>query len=51
VTLQPFKLDINTFCGKMQMWADGKKLRTRIPTGVRLYRAVLSIDGEIEINK
>ena len=22
VTLQPFKLDINTFCGKMQMWAD-----------------------------
>jgi len=27
VTIQPFKLDINTFCGKMQMWADGKKLR------------------------
>jgi hypothetical protein len=51
VTLQPFKLDINTFCGKMQMWADGKRLRTRIPTGARLYRAVLSIDGEIEINK
>ena len=22
VTLQPFKLDINTFCGKMQMWAE-----------------------------
>ena len=43
VTLQPFKLDINTFCGKMQMWADGKKLRTRIPIGTRLCRAVLSI--------
>ena len=27
VTLQPFKLDINTFCGQMQMWADGRKLR------------------------
>ena len=51
VTLQPFKLDINTFCGKMQMWADGKRLRTRIPTGARLCRTVLSNDGEIEINK
>ena len=27
VTIQPFKLDINTFCGQMRMWADGKKLR------------------------
>ena len=27
VTLQPFKLDINTFCGKMQMWAEGRVSR------------------------
>ena len=26
VVCQPFKIDINTFCGKMDMWADGKKL-------------------------
>ena len=26
VTLQPFKLDINTFCGKMQMWAAPSSL-------------------------
>ena len=26
VTFQPFTLDINTFSGKMQMWADGCKL-------------------------
>ena len=30
VTLQPFKLNINTFCGKMQMWANGKKLKPGI---------------------
>ena len=27
VILQPFTIDINTFCGKMEMWADGKKCR------------------------
>ena len=26
ITLQPFTIDINTFNGKMEMWADGKKL-------------------------
>ena len=37
VTLQPFKLDINTFCGKMEMWADGKKLRAGIDFSMREY--------------
>lgn len=49
VTLQPFKLDINTFCGKMQMW--GEKVVDKpiiwvtpeacLPTGTRLRRAIL----------
>ena len=37
VTLQPFKLDINTFCGQMQIWADGKKLRAGIDFSMREY--------------
>ena len=30
VILQPFTIDINTFCGKMEMWADGKKLKAGV---------------------
>ena len=26
VSLQPFTIDINTFPGRMELWADGKKL-------------------------
>ena len=37
VTLQPFKLDINTFCSKMQMWADGKKLQPGVDFSMREY--------------
>ena len=37
VTLQPFKLDINTFCGQMEMWADGKKLRAGVDFSMREY--------------
>ena len=37
VTLQPFTLDINTFCGKMNMWADGKKLRAGVDFSMREY--------------
>ncbi len=37
VSLQPFKLDINTFCGQMEMWADGKKLRAGIDFSMREY--------------
>ena len=37
VTIQPFKLDINTFGGQMEMWADGKKLRAGIDFSMREY--------------
>ena len=37
VYIQPFKIDINTFCGKMEMWADGKKLRPGIDFSMREY--------------
>ena len=28
VVCQPFTIDINTFCGSMKLWADGKRLTT-----------------------
>lgn len=37
IIIQPFKLDINTFCGKMEMWADGKKLRAGVDFSMREY--------------
>lgn len=37
VTIQPFKLDINTFCGRMKMWADGRQLRAGIDFSKREY--------------
>ncbi len=37
VYIQPFKIDINTFCGKMEMWADGKKLRAGVDFSMREY--------------
>ena len=37
VTIQPFKLDINTFCGRMKMWADGRQLRAGIDFSMREY--------------
>ena len=37
VTLQPFTIDINTFCGKMEMWADGKKLQAGVDFSMREY--------------
>ena len=37
VTIQPFKLDINTFCGRMKMCADGKKLRAGVDFSMREY--------------
>ena len=47
VTLQPFKLDINTFCGKMQMWTDGKKLRAGVDFSMREYSP--GVHGEFPI--
>lgn len=37
VALQPFTIDINTFNGKMDMWADGKKLRAGVDFSMREY--------------
>ena len=37
VTLQPFTIDINTFCGKMEMQADGKKLTAGVDFSMREY--------------
>ena len=37
VMLQPFTIDINTFPGKMEMWADGKKLKPGVDFSMREY--------------
>ena len=37
IYIQPFKIDINTFCGKMEMRADGKKLRPGVDFSMREY--------------
>ena len=37
VTLQPFTIDINTFSGKMEMWADGRKLTPGLDFSMREY--------------
>ena len=37
VVYQPFTLDINTFCGKMKLWADGKKLKAGVDYSMREY--------------
>ena len=37
VILQPFTIDINTFSGKMEMVADGKKLRPGVDYSMREY--------------
>ena len=37
VTCQPFTIDINTFAGKMEMWADGKKLTPGVDFSMREY--------------
>ena len=37
VTLQPFTIDINTFSGKMEMLADGKKLTPGVDFSMREY--------------
>ena len=47
VTLQPFKLDINTFCGKMEMWADGKKLQPGVDFSMREYSP--GVHGEFPV--
>ena len=47
VTLQPFTLDINTFCGKMEMWADGRKLAPGFDFSMREYSP--GVHGEFPV--
>ena len=47
VTVQPFTIDINTFCGKMEMWADGRKLRAGVDFSMREYSP--GVHGEFPV--
>ena len=47
VTLQPFTIDINTFCGKMEMWADGRKLKPGVDFSMREYSP--GVHGEFPV--
>ena len=47
VTLQPFSIDINTFSGAMDMWADGKKLRAGVDFSMREYSP--GVKGEFPV--
>ena len=47
VTLQPFTIDINTFCGAMEMSADGKKLRAGVDFSMREYSP--GVHGEYNV--
>ena len=47
VTLQPFTLDINTFCGAMRMSADGRKLRAGVDFSMREYSP--GVHGEFPV--
>lgn len=47
VICQHFTIDINTFCGKMQMWADGKKLTPGVDFAMREYSP--GVKGEFPV--
>ena len=47
VTLQDFTIDINTFCGDCEMWADGKKLRAGVDFSMREYSP--GVHGEFRV--
>ena len=47
VVLQPFTIDINTFPGKMELWADGKKLTPGIDFSMREYSP--GVKGEFPV--
>ena len=47
VSLQPFTIDINTFPGKMEMWADGKKLTAGVDFSMREYSP--GVKGEFPV--
>ncbi|MBP5392058.1 MAG: M28 family peptidase [Bacteroidales bacterium] len=47
VICQPFTIDINTFCGKMELWADGKKLTPGVDFSMREYSP--GVHGEFPV--
>ena len=47
VILQPFTIDINTFPGKMELWADGKKLTPGVDYSMREYSP--GVTGEFPV--
>ena len=47
VTLQPFTIDINTFPGRMELWADGKKLTPGVDFSMREYSP--GVKGEFPV--
>ena len=47
VICQHFTIDINTFCGKMQMWADGKILTPGVDFAMREYSP--GVKGEFPV--
>ncbi len=47
VVCQPFKIDINTFCGNMEMWADGKPLTPGVDFTMREYSP--GVHGEFTV--
>ena len=47
VTTQPFSININTFCGAMEMWADGKKLQAGVDFSMREYSP--GVKGEFPV--
>ena len=47
VMLQPFTIDINTFCGDMKMWADGRKLKAGVDYSMREYSP--EVHGEFPV--
>ena len=47
VTLQPFTININTFPGKMNLWADGRKLKAGVDYSMREYSP--GVHGEFPV--
>ena len=47
VICQPFTIDINTFCGNMEMWADGRKLTPGVDFSMREYSP--GVHGEFPV--
>ena len=47
VVCQPFTIDINTFCGNMEMWVDGKQLTPGVDFAMREYSP--GVHGEFPV--